>query len=108
MKKLITLLFLALLSINTFAQEEPETQKSNIQTYTPSKLLKKGQWDIKFFNSVYTQTKRTDDGGTSVSIPRETFFTNTTEIYTGISKNSRINVGFIFQVRSNTFNGAST
>ena len=108
MKKLTKVLFIAVLSINGYAQDDPEAQKSNIQTYTPSKLLKKGQWDIKFFNSVYTQTKRTDDGGTSVSIPRETFFTNTTEIYTGVSKNSRINVGFIFQVRSNTFNGTKT
>ena len=108
MKKFIIVLFLGIISIDGYSQEEPEIQKSNIQTYTPSKLLKKGQWDIKFFNSIYTQTKRTDDGGTSVSIPRETFFTNTTEIYTGVSENSRINVGFIFQVRSNTFNGANT
>lgn len=108
MKKLIIVLIVLVGSFTGFAQEEPEIQKSNIQTYTPSKLLKNGQWDIKFFNSIYTQTKRTDDGGTSVSIPRETFFTNTTEIYTGITKNSRINVGFIFQVRSNTFNGAKT
>ncbi len=79
---------------------------TNIQEFTPSKLLRKGQWDIKFFNSIYTQTERTDEGSTSVTIPRETFFTNTTEIYTGVSENRRINIGFIFQVRSNTFGGA--
>ncbi len=93
----------------TFAQDQDDEtvdQKTNIQEFTPSKLLKKGQWDIKFFNSIYTQTERTDAGSTSVTIPRETFFTNTTEIYTGISDNRRINIGFIFQVRSNTFGGA--
>ena len=96
------------ITFSGFSQEENEDQKSNIQTYTPSKLLKKGQWDIKFFNSLYTQTERTDDGSHSVTIPKETFFTNTTEVYTGISENSRINIGFIFQVRSNTFGGASS
>ncbi|MEE9362646.1 MAG: hypothetical protein V3U92_08615 [Cellulophaga sp.] len=95
----------------SFAQDEiadkKQKEKSNIQEYTPSKLLNKGKWDIKFFNSIYTQTKRTDGGTKSISIPRETYFTNTTEIYTGVSDNSRINLGFIFQVRSNTVAGTA-
>lgn len=97
-----TLAFALFIGFNGWAQD------SNIQTYTPSKLLQKGQWDIKFFNSVYTQTKQTDGGSTSVTLAngRETYFTNTTEIFTGISENSRINIGLIFQVRSNTFGGA--
>lgn len=88
-----------------FSQETSEDQRSNIQEYTPSKLLKKGQWDIKFFYSLYTQTKKTDAGSSSFAIPRETFVINTTEIYAGISENSRVNIGFIFQIRSNTFGG---
>lgn len=106
MKKLIPLLVFITITFSGFSQEDIKDQKSNIQTYTPSKLLKKGQWDIKFFNSLYTQTKKTDTGSNSVTIPRETFFTNTTEIYTGISEKSRVNIGFIFQIRSNTFGGA--
>jgi hypothetical protein len=109
-KNSLILTMLALLFVSvSFAQDQDDDAtdtKTNIQEFTPSKLLKKGQWDIKFFNSIYTQTERTDAGSTSVTIPRETFFTNTTEIYTGISKNRRINIGFIFQVRSNTFGGA--
>ena len=88
------------------AQDEETTIKSNVQEFTPSKLLNKGQWDIKFFNSIYTQTESTDGGSTSVTIPRQTFFTNTTEIYTGISDNARVNVGLVFQVRANTYGGA--
>lgn len=106
MKKIIALLIFTTVTFSGFSQEESEQEKSNIQEYTPSKLLKKGQWDIKFFNSLYTQTRRTDAGNNSVDIPRESFFTNTTEIYTGISKNSRINIGLIIQVRSNVFGGA--
>lgn len=107
MKKIVTILVVIAVSFSGFSQEDKEEQKSNIQTYTPSKLLKKGQWDIKFFNSLYTQTKRTDVGSKSVNIPRESFFTNTTEIYTGISNNSRINIGLVFQIRSNVFGGQS-
>lgn len=107
MKNLICSLVIILFTITVFAQDE-NLIKSNIQEYTPSKLLKKGQWDVKFFNSLYTQTERTNEKSKLVVIPRETFFTNTTEIYTGLSKNSRLNIGLIFQVRSNTYNGAGT
>lgn len=85
------------------AQEEELT--TNIQEFTPSKLLKKGQWDIKFFNSVYTQTEQTNTRSESMTIPRQTFFTNTTEIFTGISENRRVNIGAVFQLRSNTLGG---
>lgn len=86
--------------------DEPVQEQSNVQQYTPSKLLGKGQWDIKFFNSLYTQTKQTDGGSEAQDIARQNFFTNTTEIYTGVSENSRINIGLVFQVRANTYNGA--
>ncbi|MFK5974128.1 MAG: hypothetical protein QM485_12725 [Flavobacteriaceae bacterium] len=88
-------------------QDEPEQAQSNVQEYTPSKLLNKGQWDIKFFNGLYTQTKQTDSNSKAGDIDRQSFFTNTTEIYTGVSENSRINLGIVFQIRANTFNGAS-
>ena len=90
---------------DTDQQDEPQ-QTSNVQTYTPSKLLNKGQWDIKFFNGLYTQTKQTDGGSTPQDIPRQTFFTNTTEIYTGVSESSRINIGLVFQIRAKTYGGA--
>lgn len=113
MKSIQRNLFLSGLLLGTligFAQEDideqGEPQSSNVQTYTPSKLLDKGQWDIKFFNGLYTETRQTGDGSTARDIPRQTFFTNTTEIYTGVNENSRINVGLVFQVRANTYNGA--
>ena len=105
MKRVLATIALAALAFTGQAQEEDNSGLSNVQTFTPSKLLSKGQWDIKFFNSIYTQTERTDARSTSVTIDRETFFTNTTEIFTGVSKNSRINVGVVFQVRSNTLGG---
>jgi len=106
MKKIVALLVFVSITFSGFSQEDTEEVRSNIQEYTPSKLLNKGQWDIKVFNSIYTQTEQTvGGGGTSVNIARQTFFTNTTEAYTGISNNSRVNIGLIFQIRSNTNNG---
>jgi len=105
-KRNLFLVGLLLLALSVYAQDTTTTQQSNVQEYTPSKLLGKGQWDIKFFNGLYTQTKQTDGGSTAQDIPRQNFFTNTTEVYTGVSENSRINVGLVFQVRANTYNGA--
>jgi len=100
--------FFLLISFLGFSQEKSpdESAKSNIQEYTPSKLLKKGQWDIKLFNSFYTQTERTDVRSKSVKIDRETFFTSKLEVFTGISKSNRINIGVILQTKSNTYGGA--
>ena len=104
--KLASILVIALsLSFsNGFSQENEETQ-SNIQTYTPSKLLNKGQWDIKFFNNLYTETKEADKNGNSKDKLRQNFFTSTVEVFTGISESNRINVGAIIEFRSNTFGG---
>lgn len=96
----------ALLSISFlgFSQEEStESSGSNIQTYTPSKLLNKGQWDIKWFNNLYTEVKAADQNGDVNSIDRQNFFTSTLEVFTGISDNNRINIGAIIEYRSNTF-----
>ncbi|GAA0711664.1 hypothetical protein GCM10009430_01360 [Aquimarina litoralis] len=103
-KNIITA-FCLLLTVSFAVAQDDDSDLSNVQEFTPSKLLKKGQWDIKFFNSIYTQTEQTDSGSKSVTIDRQTFFTNTTEIFTGISKNSRVNIGAVFQVRSNALNG---
>ncbi|NJB83093.1 DUF547 domain-containing protein [Wenyingzhuangia aestuarii] len=90
-------------------KENTSTALSNIQTFTPSKLLAKGQFDVKWFNSVYTQTRQTlGESSEAIDIPRQSFFTSTLEFYYGVSKNARINVGFITQARANTYGDANT
>lgn len=101
----ITFVTLLCISLQTFAQDDAEKEKSNIQTYTPSKLMNKGQWDVKFFNNLYTQNKAADSDGKSFSIPRENYFTSTLDIFTGVSENNRLNVGLLLEYRSNTNNG---
>ncbi len=91
---------------NTASVSTPEL--SNVQTFTPSKLLAKNQFDVKFFNSLYTQTKSADENSDiTKNLPRQNFFTSTLEFYYGITESARINVGFIAQARANTFNGKS-
>lgn len=81
-----------------FAQDQ-KPQGSVIQTLTPSKLIGKGTFDLKWFNNLYTQTESTFSAGDE---PRETFFTSTLEAYTGVGNNNRVNLGLILEFRSNT------
>lgn len=85
--------------------QDDKVEKSNIQTYTPSKLLNNGQWDIKWFNNLYTETKFADADGNNKLKLRENYFTSTLEAFTGISENNRINIGAIIEFRSNTIGG---
>ncbi|WP_124979839.1 hypothetical protein [Nonlabens xiamenensis] len=82
---------------------DPQDEGSVIQNLTPSKLIGKGQFDIKWFNNLYTQTESTFSEGTE---PRQSFFTSTLEAYTGVGNNKRWNLGLILEVRSNVVNDA--
>lgn len=83
------------------SQDLDQDTDSNIQQYTPSKLMGKGQWDLKWFNNLYTETKSTFSNSKEA---RKTFFTSTIEIYTGLGDNNRWNLGAIVEVRSNVVN----
>ncbi|MDN3666272.1 hypothetical protein ACFFU1_12145 [Algibacter miyuki] len=108
MKKITAILILLVVSYSSFAQQTDveNTQKSNIQTYTPSKLLSEGQWDIKWFNNLYTETKDLfGANGAKRDIARQTFFTSTLDVFTGVSPNSKLNVGLLLEFRSNVIGG---
>jgi hypothetical protein len=110
MKKLIAIFVLIAISYSGFSQEDTEStpQKSNVQTYTPSKLLKKGQWDIKWFNNLFTQTKSADSNGDiTKNLDRETYFTSSIDIFTGVSENSKVNVGLLGEIRFNVIGDRS-
>ncbi len=100
MKKYIQLTVIAFtLTFGATAQDQDDDQYGSvIQTLTPSKLIGKGQYDLKWFNNLYTQTESTFSEGRE---PRQTFFTSSLEAFTGVSENRRLNVGVILEVRSN-------
>lgn len=68
--------------------------QSNLQKFTPSILLQKGQLEFNLFNSLYSQTKKRDRNGKSFKLgERQSFLRNTFSLLYGISKNKRINIG---------------
>lgn len=85
MKHLILMLFL-FTSVFAGAQE-------NLQSYTPSILFGKGEWEFKSFQNVYTQNKRFGENLTNTidNPQRETYSVSINQFLCGI--NSKINVG---------------
>ncbi len=81
------------------AQDQDADQSgSNIQNLTPSKLIAKGQWDLKLFNNFYTQDDSTFEDEVGL---RQNFFTSTLEVFTGVSDTKRVNIGVIAEFRAN-------
>ena len=73
--------------------------QNNLQNYTPSILFKKGDWEFKTFQNLYTQTKQFDADGSKVSKGfRETFFTSINQFLFGL--NDQLNVGFDVWIKS--------
>ncbi|MBX2819006.1 MAG: DUF547 domain-containing protein [Rhodothermaceae bacterium] len=65
---------------------------SNLQAFTPSTLLVKGQFDVKVFNNLYTQTANFNDSGSRQDAGRrDTYFTSIISLQIGYS--SRLNFG---------------
>ncbi|MCK0157373.1 hypothetical protein MWU65_09310 [Cellulophaga sp. F20128] len=94
-----------LISFLGYSQDN-DGPKSNIQQYTPSKLIGKGQWDIKWFNNLYTETEAKYE--TKIAVPRASYFTSTVEAYTGVGEQKRWNLGVILKIRSNAVDGSKT
>ena len=106
MKKLTLLTAICLLfSVVTIAQNDDDQGGSVIQNLTPSKLIGKGQVDIKWFNNLFTQTRIADINGDVRTAPRENFFTSTLDVFFGVSENRRVSLGAILEFRSNTVGG---
>ena len=82
-----------------------QAQDSNIQFYTRSKLMQSGQWDIKWFNNLYTEVLSVDDKKQTIRKPIANFFTSSLDLFTGLSQDAVWNIGIQLQYRSNTLNG---
>lgn len=76
-----------------------DDELSGLQNYTPSVLLSLGQFELRFFNNIYTQTKFWDgDGNTIDQGNRASYYAMIGSFVYGI--NPRINIGLDFWVRS--------
>ncbi len=92
--KNILFTILIIVSFSASAQE-------NLQSYTPSILFSKGDWEFKSFQNLYTQTKKFGSSSlnkVSNGVGRETYFTSINQFLYGI--NDKINVGFDVWVKN--------
>jgi hypothetical protein len=74
---------------------------SNIQTYTPSALLKQGQFETQLFSNLYTQTQFRDENRTLQDAGgRQTYFSELIYVLYGVSKNRRFNAGMDINIKA--------
>ena len=109
LKLIISILFMLIITLNSKGQSDDE--KSNILTYTPSKLLNKGQVEVQFFNNIYTQTAYRDETGEKIDMNgRSSYYTGFIRALFGVSSSTWINVGFdvnLKSVRNDSESGSS-
>lgn len=90
------------ISTNTtipFDPREVVKDKKNTQDYSPSILYSKGQWEYKFFNNLYSQTKGYDKDGNKVKYSnRGSYFSSINQVLIGV--NGRLNIGLDFWLKS--------
>ena len=99
-----TLNFL-LMCIRLGSRKNSLATKSNLFTFSPSKLLTKGQWNIKWFNKLYSEVRGSDKSGAKSDRIRQNLFTSSIDVFTGINDSKTINVGLSIEYRFNTVNG---
>lgn len=82
------------------SKKDTETT-SNLQNFTPSVLLRKGQVEFNSFYNIYTQNRIRNREGDKVSLDqRQSFFNAQYQVTFGVSKSSRLNLGFDVAVSS--------
>ena len=68
--------------------------KSNLETFTPSALFNKGQFEVNLFNSIYYQNEVRDREGDELTLGEsQSFFNSMLQFTTGITKSARFNIG---------------
>ncbi|NQX98948.1 MAG: hypothetical protein HRT73_13880 [Flavobacteriales bacterium] len=99
-RRLQIVFFFWLLTVTVSGQEN-----KNVQDYTPSLLISKGQTEFKLFNSLYTQNQFFNAEGTKLDAGgRSNFFTSIMEYNYGVS--SKVTLGGEIWFRS-VANGVS-
>ncbi|OIP84916.1 MAG: hypothetical protein AUK44_00905 [Porphyromonadaceae bacterium CG2_30_38_12] len=100
MKKIILVLLSIIYATNGFSQSDStEIVDINMQDYSPSVLLGKGNWEYKLFNNLYTQTANFDaNGNRQQNANRANYFSAINQFLYGVSPT--LNVGFDLWVKS--------
>lgn len=90
-------------------EEEPDTKKSNIQTFTPSALFGKGQFEINTFTNVYRQSADRDREGNKRMLNERQLFVNSLWQFTyGVSDTKKFNIGLDVNVNHANYQPLNT
>ena len=76
------------------APQKLKKESSNLLQFTPSQLFARGQYEINFFNNLYSQTAIRNAQGERISSGiRTSILTSMIQYTMGVSKNRRFNLG---------------
>ncbi len=82
-------------SKNVDTSKKANEPTSNLQVFTPSVLLRKGQVELISFYNIYTQNRiRNREGDRIATNGRQSFLNVQYSLNYGVSKSARLNVGF--------------
>ncbi|NJL11964.1 MAG: hypothetical protein HC913_02455 [Microscillaceae bacterium] len=87
-----------------WAQEDEESV--NIQAYTPSVLLRPGQWEFKHFNNLYTQTKFFSGTERVSAGQRQSFLTSINQFFIGV--HPKFNLGLEVWLNSTRYDSENS
>ena len=82
--------------------------QTNLEKYTPSILFSKGEWELNFFNNLYSQNTSRNAKGEILNLGQQQTFINSLLQFTlGVSNDARFNLGIDLMV-TNAFYGKSS
>lgn len=82
-----------------------QEEKQNLNSYTPSVLLSKGQVEVKLFNNLYTQKEWFNGNSEKEFVGRQTFMANHVQLLYGFGS---VNLGFDVNIRSVSLDTTNT
>lgn len=88
-------------------KEMAVAQANSIQTFTAGSLLKKKQFELVCFNSIYSETK-SNWMGQDYSEFRTTFVSSLLQYTYGVSKSARFNLGFDLNFKASSSNSTES
>ena len=80
--------------IKPVSKPTSKSNSSNLLQFTPSQLFGKGQYEVNFFNNLYSQTSVRDDQGNNLEQDRRvSILTSTLQFTYGVSEKAKVNLG---------------
>ncbi|MEM9337301.1 MAG: DUF547 domain-containing protein [Bacteroidota bacterium] len=80
--------------VKTQLKSQSQNGSSNLLQFTPSQLFRKGQYEVNFFNNLYSQTSVRNKSGEELQQDRRvSILTSTLQFTYGVSQTAKVNIG---------------